>query len=218
MNPEIRIAIADDHPIVRQGLRDAIQFDPSFKIVAEAEDGQALLRELGSIDPEIAVIDIEMPKLDGFGLAREIRRRRLATHVIFLTMHNEEDLFHAAMDLGARGYILKESALIEINRALRIVASGQFYVSSSMTGYLIQRRNRAADFWQETPAIESLTPTELRVLRLIANGYSSKKIGSDLFINYRTVENHRTNICQKLGLHGHNSLVKFAFEHKAELP
>ena len=218
MSVEIRIAIADDHPIVRHGLRDAIHGDPMFKIVAEAENGEALLQALGDVDPEIAVVDIEMPKLDGFGLAREIQRRRLSTRIIFLTMHDDEDFFHAAMDLGAHGYILKECALSEIGRALHVVAGGEFYVSSSLTGYLIQRRSRSADFRQRVPGVDTLTPTELRVLRLIADGRSSKEIASELFINYRTVENHRTNICQKLGLHGHNSLVKFAFQHKSELP
>ena len=218
MSTEIRVAIADDHPVVRQGLRDAIHSDPSFKILAEAENGEALLQQLGDVGPDIAVIDIEMPKLDGFGLAREMQRRRLSTRVIFLTMHNEEDIFHTAMDLGAQGYILKESALCEIVRALHAVANGQFYVSTPLTGYLIQRRSRTAGFRQQVAGIENLTPAELRVLRLIADGHSSKEIADDLVINYRTVENHRTNICQKLGLHGHNSLVKFAFQHKAELP
>src|SRR5258708_2510366 len=114
MGAEIPIAIADDHPVVRQGLRNAVQADARFTIVAEAENGEALLQQLTHTVPQIAILDIEMPKLDGFGLAREIHRRRLAIGIVFLTIHNEEELFHAAMDLGAQGYILKESALSEI--------------------------------------------------------------------------------------------------------
>jgi DNA-binding NarL/FixJ family response regulator len=218
MGAEIRIAIADDHPVVRQGLKNAVQADASFKIVAEAENGEALLQQLAHTMPQIAILDIEMPKLDGFGLAREIHRRRLSIGVVFLTIHNEEELFHAAMDLGAQGYILKESALSEITRALHTVADGQFYVSPSLTAYLIHRRNRTAKLVQQVPGIHNLTPAESRVLRLIADGRSSKEIAADLCINYRTVENYRTNMCQKLCLRGHNSLVKFAFQHKAELP
>jgi DNA-binding NarL/FixJ family response regulator len=218
VSTEIRIAIADDHPVVRQGLKDAVQADHSFKIVAEADNGEALLQQLTQTEPQIAILDIEMPKLDGFGLAKEIQRRRLPIRIIFLTMHNEEDMFHAAMDLGANGYILKESALSEIARALHVVVKGEFYVSSALTAYLIHRRNRTANFVQQIPGIDNLTPTELRVLRLIGEGRSSKEIAGELFINYRTVENYRTSACQKLGLRGHNALLKFAFQHKAELP
>jgi two-component system, NarL family, nitrate/nitrite response regulator NarL len=114
MANDIRIVIADDHPIVRRGLVHVIQNDPMLKIIAEADDGEAALARIEETIPQIAVLDVDMPKLDGLGVAREIQKRRLPVEVVFLTIHSEEDLFHAAMDLGAKGYILKESAAVEI--------------------------------------------------------------------------------------------------------
>ena len=218
MNSEVRVVIADDHPIVRQGLREAIQSLPRFRIVVEAADGEALLEQITTADPHVAVLDIEMPKLDGFGVAREIQRRRLPVQVIFLTMHDAEDMFYSALDLGARGYILKETALPEIAAAVRTVAAGEYYVSKQLAAYLIRRRSNASLLAERLPKIDSLTATELRVLRHIADGRSSKEVADELFINYRTVENHRSNICEKLGISGHNALLKFALKHKAELP
>ena len=121
------------------------------------------------------------------------------------------------MDLGAKGYILKESALTEITHGLRAVAEGQHYVSTPLTAYLLNRRSRAADLAQSHPALNDLTPTERRVLRAVAGYRGSKDIAAELFLHYRTVENHRTNICRKLGLQGSNALLKFAIEHKSEL-
>jgi DNA-binding NarL/FixJ family response regulator len=217
MTHEIRILIADDHPIVRRGLVQVIQGDPTLKVVAEADDGETALARIEEAKPQIAVLDVDMPKLDGFGVAREIQKRRLPVEIVFLTMHSEEDLFHAAMDLGAKGYILKESAATDIVNGLRAVAAGQHYVTASLTAYLLHRRGRAQAFEQNQPSLNHLTPTERRILQMIADYKSSKEIAAELFIHYRTVENHRTNICQKLGLHGHNALLIYAIQHKAEL-
>jgi DNA-binding NarL/FixJ family response regulator len=217
MKNEIRVMIADDHPVVRQGLRQTIESDSTLKVVAEAGDGQAALAQIRELKPAIAVLDVDMPQLDGLGVAREIRKKRLAVEIVFLTIHNEEDLFHAAMDLGSKGYLLKDSALTEIVQALRAVAEGNYYVTPSLTAYLVHRRSRAQTFASEKPKLAALTPTERRILGMVAEGQSSKSIAEELFIHYRTVENHRTNICQKLGLQGHNALFKFALQHKAEL-
>jgi DNA-binding NarL/FixJ family response regulator len=217
MTDEILILIADDHPVVRQGLRLVIEGDPRLKVVAEADDGEAALAQIEQLRPAIAVLDLDMPKLDGLAVAREIQKRGLPVEVVFLTIHGEEDLFHAAMDLGALGYILKESALTEIVGGLRAVAAGQHYVTPSLMAYLLRGRSRAQALAHSQPGLNDLTPVEQRVLHLIASYKTSKEIAADLFISYRTVENHRTNICQKLGLHGHDALLKFALEHRAEL-
>jgi DNA-binding NarL/FixJ family response regulator len=217
MTDEVRIVIADDHPVLRRGLRQVIEGDPKLKVVAEADDGEAALAHVRGLKPDIVVLDLDMPKLDGFGVAREIRKSRIPVRIIFLTIHGEEDLFHAAMDLGAMGYILKESALDEITHGLRAVANGQHYVSTSLTAYLLHRRSLTAALAQSQPALAGLTPTERSVLRAIADYKSNKAIAAELFIHYRTVENHRNNICRKLGLHGAHALLKFALEHKYEL-
>jgi DNA-binding NarL/FixJ family response regulator len=217
IDPEIRVVIADDHPVVRRGLRQTIESDPRLKVVAEADDGEAALAQIQELKPAIAVVDLDMPRLDGLGVAREIRRKRLPVEVVFLTIHGEEDLFHAAMDLGSKGYLLKDSALTEIVKALRAVAEGNYYVTSSLTAHLLHRRSRAQAFACELPGLGALTTTERRILAMVAEGKSSKSIAEELFIHYRTVENHRTNICQKLGLQGHNALFRFALQHKLEL-
>jgi DNA-binding NarL/FixJ family response regulator len=217
MVEEVRIVIADDHPVLRRGLRQVIEGDPKLKVVAEADDGEAALAHVRDLKPDIAVLDLDMPKLDGFGVAREIQRSKMPVNIVFLTIHGEEDLFHAAMDLGAKGYILKESALAEITQGLRAVANGQHYVTTSLTAYLLHRRSRTEGLARSLPALADLTPTERSILRAIAGYKSSKAIAADVFIHHRTVENHRNSICRKLGLHGPHALLKFALEHKSEL-
>ena len=217
MDVERRVLIADDHPVVRRGLRQVIETDRSFRVVAEAEDGEMALEQLEALRPHIAVLDIDMPKLDGLAVAREIGRRKQPVDVVFLTIHADEDLLYAALDLGSKGYILKESAASEIVQALRAVSAGRAYVSASLTTHLVSRRNRIEALANQYPGLNNLTRAERSVLRGIAEGKSSKQIGSELFIHFRTVENHRSNICQKLGLHGPHSLFKFALQHKSEL-
>jgi DNA-binding NarL/FixJ family response regulator len=121
------------------------------------------------------------------------------------------------MDLGAKGYILKESAVTEIVNGIKSVASGHHFVTPALTGHLLYRRQRAQQLTEARPGLSSLTPTEHRILQLVAAYKSSKEIAAELFIHYRTVENHRTNICQKLGLSGPHALLKFALQHKDEL-
>lgn len=193
-----------------------VEADPKLKVVGEAADGEAALAQIQELKPAIAVVDVDMPRLDGLGVAREIRKRRLPVEVVFLTIHGEEDVFHAAMDLGSKGYLLKDSAATEIVQALRAVAEGNYYVTPSLAAHLVQRRSRTREFAERT-GLGDLTPTERRILRMVAEGKSSKSMAEELFIHYRTVENHRTNICQKLGLQGHNALFKFALQNKSEL-
>src|SRR5262249_870690 len=150
---------------------------------------------------EIAVLDIDMPKLDGFGVARELQKRKIQVEIIFLTIHSAEDLFNEAMDLGAKGYLLKESAISEIVSSIKAVSDGKHYLSPSISSYIIGRNARAGDLAKKKPTLDSLTQTERRILQLIAADKSSKEIADELFINYRTVENHRNNICQKLDIH-----------------
>jgi DNA-binding NarL/FixJ family response regulator len=214
---EISIIIADDHPIVRKGLREIIEADSRLKVLAEADDGEEAIRLIEELKPEIVVLDIDMPRLDGFGAARELLKRRNPVKIVFLTIHRKEDIFHAAMDLGVRGYILKESAIFEIVNGIKAVAEGEYFVTASLTSFLIGRRQRAQNFERTEPNLARLTPTERRILQLIADYKSNKEIAAELFVHYRTIETHRTNICQKLELQGHKALLKFAVENKFEL-
>jgi len=217
MDSKIHIVIADDHPLLRRGLHGVIETDPRLKVVAESGDGERALVQIDELKPQIAVLDVDMPRLDGLKVAREIEKRKLAAKVVFLTVHGEEDLFHAAMDSGAKGYLLKDTALIEIVRALRAVADGQIYVTPSLMAYLVRHSRQSRSLGERQPGLNDLTPTERRILSLVARERSSKEIAKELFLHYRTVENHRTHICQKLGLRGHNALFKFALQHKPQL-
>ena len=211
---ELRILLADDHPIFRKGLRQTIEAEAGLRVVAEAEDGETALRLLQELRPELAVLDINMPKADGLEVAREVRQRKLPIEVIFLTMHSEEAVFNRALELGVKGYVVKDSAVTDIVNSIRAVAAGQNYTSPSVTSHLFKRAGRAV---AKLPSLADLTPTERRILRLIADYKTSKEIAEELCIHYRTVENYRTSICAKLDLHGSHALIKFALQHQAEL-
>jgi DNA-binding NarL/FixJ family response regulator len=217
MNNEIHIVMADDHPIVRQGLRQTIEADAALKIVAEAGDGKTALAQIVQHRPVVAVLDIDMPEQDGFSVARAVRQQKLGVEIVFLTIHREEELFQAALDLGAKGYVLKDSAVTDIVAAIKAVAAGQPYISPQLSAYLLKRRQSVAALNARKPGLEDLTPTERRILKLIAEDKTSKEIAGELFISHRTVETHRTNISRKLELHGNLALVKFALEHKTRL-
>lgn len=216
METEVRVFIADDHAIVRKGLRAAIEEDSSMHVVGEAGDGESALVAIQQQRPDVVVLDIDMPKLDGLAVARELARKGVETSIIFLTLHTDEDLFRAAIELGCRGYLLKDSATQEIVASLRAAIAGQMYISSAMTAKLV-RSNAASPVALRGAPSSNLTPSERNILRLIAEGKSSKEIGEELSIHYRTVENHRTNICRKLGIEGANALLRFALQHKSGL-
>jgi DNA-binding NarL/FixJ family response regulator len=211
---EVRVLVADDHAIVRKGLRAAIEEDPSMQVVGEAGDGKAALAMISQLLPDIVVLDIDMPKLDGLGVARELRNKGLETSILFLTLHTDEDLFRAAIELGCRGYLLKDSATQEIVTSLRAVIAGQMFISSALAAKLVRSNTPPAVNFKGDPSAH-LTPAERNILRLIAEGKSSKEIGEELSIHYRTVENHRTNICRKLGIEGANALLRFALQNKS---
>jgi len=217
MKTEIRIVIADDHPIFRRGLRSVIETDAKLKIVAEAGDGEIALEQIQALQPEIALLDMEMPNKGGFEVMRAIQEKKLAVAVIFLTMHKDERIFNAALDRGAKGYVLKDSAANDIIASIKMVAAGQNFISPQLSTYLLNRRARAASLAEQKPSLTDLTPTERQVLRLIATNKTSKEIAEELYISVRTVEKHRANISEKLELHGSHVLLSFALEHKSEL-
>jgi DNA-binding NarL/FixJ family response regulator len=214
----IGILIADDHAIVRQGLRLAIEADARFTIVAEASNGRAALEQILQLQPRIAVLDIDMPEMDGFSVAREIRALELPVDVIFLTVYRDERFFAEALQLGTKGCVLKDSAVTEVVNCISAVVSGEHFASPALTTYLIESRRvikRAAR--QSLLGVRDLTTTERRILALIAEYKTSREIGTTLHISHRTVQTHRANICAKLELQGSHALMKFALSHKAEL-
>lgn len=217
MKSDVSIIIADDHPIFRKGLRQILETDRCLRVVAEAEDGHAALAQIAELKPDVAVLDIDMPGADGFEIAGALREQDSPVAIIFLTMHTDEHIFNTAFDLGVKGYVLKDGAVTEIVKGVKAVAAGENYISPELATFLVRRGNRAAELRQKKPALALLTPTEQRVLKLIADYKTSPEIADELCISPRTVERHRANICEKLELKGSHALLKFATAHKSQL-
>jgi DNA-binding NarL/FixJ family response regulator len=211
------ILIVDDHPLLRHGLRDVIGHDSRFRIVGEASDGEQALQLLATLKPQIAIVDIDMPRLNGLETIRAVRQLPFSVKMVILTMYKEEDMFNAAMDLGARAYVLKENAANEIVAALDKVQHDEAFVSTLLLEAGQRRSERVRHLLLSKPQIEALTPSERRILKLIGEDYTSKEIADRLKLSVRTVDNHRQHICNKLKLHGSHSLLKFAFDNSAYL-
>jgi DNA-binding NarL/FixJ family response regulator len=217
MKPPIKILIADDHPIFRKGLCETIAEDPALRLVQEAGDGEQALRLIQELRPAIAILDIHMPKLSGLQVIRKLWDRQFPVKVILLTMHEDEDLFNEAMNLGVSAYVLKESAATDLLNAVRSVVGGKTFISPSLSGLLLRRGTESSSLRQEKPGLDLLTDTERKILKLIAEDKTTKEIAQLLGISARTVDTHRQNVSHKLLLSGSHSLLKFAYDNKSRL-
>lgn len=211
----ITVVIADDHPLFRKGLVEVLDDDGSFHIVGQADNGETALALVRRHRPTIALLDIEMPGTSGLAVAETIHGEGLGAAVVILTMYSDPGVFRRALDLGAKGYVLKDSAVTEIVACLHMVAAGRPYISPALSGQLLERRADAPV--AELAALAELTPAERRVLELVARGLTSSDIAEALGNSPKTIENHRSHICAKLGLTGPQALLRFALEHKALL-
>lgn len=216
MERSVSVLIADDHPLFCTGVRQAIESVPSLRVVAECRDGEQALKEVEALAPDLAVLDIRMPKMSGLKVLREMHARNLSTDVIFLTMYDDEETFNEAMDLGVMGYVSKESAVNDVVAAIETVVRGRHFISPSLMDMMVARRAQSASRIKNRP-LDTLSPMERRILTLIAESKTSKEIAEAFFISQRTVENHRAHISAKLGIHGSYSLLKFAIENKSSL-
>ncbi len=211
------VLIADDHPVYREGLRRVMESSPAIRIVQEASNGQEALRFIQQSPPDVAVLDVNMPLMNGLEVARQMKACQSPARIVFLTMHQEEDLFNEAMDVGAMGFVLKESAMSDILASITTVAQGQYYLSPAISAFLVRRQAGKMALEAKHQGIARLTPAERKILRLIAENRTSKEVAHELGLSVRTVENHRANICAKLELRGIHSLVRFAFENRSHL-
>ncbi|NOZ62433.1 MAG: response regulator transcription factor [Calditrichaeota bacterium] len=209
---QINILIADDHPLFLKGLRELLSEMPDWEIVDEAKDGQEALDLILAKSPDIAILDISMPYRNGLELAKHIHEHRLPVAVIILTMHDDELLFSRAASYGIRGFVLKESAVDDIILAVEKAINGQTFISPALTSRIL---NNSADNKTLQDIFQfKLTKTEQKVIKLIAEDYTTAEISKKLFISPKTVEHHRANICEKLNLSGKNALLKYALENK----
>ncbi len=213
-NKRIQIIIADDHPIFRSGLKQIIEEDDGIEILGYAENGEKALEKIDELNPEIALLDIDMPKMSGLQVLKQMKKSRSTTKVIFLTVFSSEDIFDEAMELGVSGFVLKDCAVNDIVECIYKVADDNYYISPSISNLLVSRRDKIKKLEKDKPNLMELTKTELTILKSISEGKTSKEIADEMYVSYKTIENHRSNISNKLGLKGSFSLIKFALENK----
>jgi two-component system nitrate/nitrite response regulator NarL len=212
MSSDLRVFNADDHPILRKGVSDLLIGTAGIKWVGSASNGEEALASIRSIQPEVAILDIEMPFLSGIDVAKTLLKEGSKTKFIILTLYKDETLFHEAMELGIRGYLLKESSEKEIVDCVITVGTGMPYVHPIMSRFLLARRTSKHEL------LEHLTDHEINILKLISRQMTSTQIAEMLFISQSTVGNHRSNISKKLDLGGEqNGLLKWAIENKSLL-
>jgi DNA-binding NarL/FixJ family response regulator len=207
----IRIVIADDHAVVRSGLRSLLGADPDLEVVGEAEDGVAVLRLAEALHPDLILLDITMPPENGIKTAKRLKDQHPEIIVLFLTMHEDESLLHEAIRTGAAGYLIKRAEEFEIIQAIHAASQGHIYVHPAMTRALLHQPVTSEH--RRSSPVDPLTPRELDVLRLLAKGNTNRQIADLLGISVRTVENHRANLMGKLGLVSRVELVNYAEEH-----
>lgn len=200
----IRVVLADDHVIVRQGLKSLLERE-GFQIIAEASDGQEALRHVESFAPDIAIMDISMPTLNGLNAAREVRRASPKTKTILLTQHDESQYIREALEAGVKGYVLKSQVASDLVLAIQQVSRGQVYLSPGVSNAVVEAYQSKSE-----KSKNPLTQRERQVLQLIAEGKSTKDVASLLGISVKTAESHRTRLMQKLDIHETASLVLYA--------
>jgi DNA-binding NarL/FixJ family response regulator len=217
MTGEVRIVIAEDHPFFRDGLRRALESEPSFRVVAEAGDGPAALTAIRSLAPHVAILDIGLPAMDGCALARRVREEQLPVELAFLTICEDGDIFEKALEWGVKGYMLKDCTDVDIVQCVKAVSRGRHYTCPAMTTYLVNKTRRVEHFAYDTPGLQQLTRHERAILACIARDKTSKEIAAEMGIAPKTVDAHRSNICRKLEIHGNHALTRFAIRHRGEL-
>jgi DNA-binding NarL/FixJ family response regulator len=217
MKKPITVLIADDHPIFRKGLCEVLREDPSIKLVADVADGAGALQKIRELKPQAAVLDVDMPQMNGLEVAKKISEFELPVAVVMLTMHKEERLFNEAMNAGILGFVLKENAASDLLGCIHAVVAGEAFISPSLSSFLLNRKTGAQQLIENKPELETLTPAERRILKFIAEDLTSKEIADRLGISPHTVENHRAKICERLNLRGSHSLLKFAYDNKSRL-
>lgn len=209
---KIEIIIADDHMMIREGLKQLLELDGTMKVIAEANDGEECLNLLNKkIHPDILLLDINMPKKNGIEVLEYIKQNKIPVKVLILTVHNEVEYLLKAVDIGIDGYLLKDSSYDELKEAIDVIISGNTYIQPSLLPVLNESME---DYALDKEKIECLTKRELDVLRLISEGCSNKKISDELTISERTVKNHISHIFRKIDVEDRTQAAVFAIRNK----
>ncbi len=210
----IRILLADDHTLFRQGVRTLLASETDMEVVGEAADGSAAAERAAELKPDVVLLDIGMPGPGSFETTRQIKRNRPETKVLFLTMYDDEDYLLEGMEVGANGYVLKDSPAIQLLAAVRDVYRGGSYLSPRMLSQLVNDFRTRVKATDRTPRFASLTPREKEVLKMLAEGNSVKEVATQLNLSVKTVEAHKFNLMRKLDIHNKAHLVQYAIQKK----
>ncbi len=214
MTTKTRILVADDHGIVRQGLRSLLERQQEMEVIGEARDGREAVRLAKELDPYIIVMDIAMPQLNGIDAAEQVLRTSPETKIILLSMYADEEFMTRALTVGVKGYLLKDSAEVDLVRAVRAVASGKSFFSPSIAHALAEDYVRQLQSRGIQDSYELLTAREREILQLLAEGKSNKDVATVLNVSPYTVETHRMHLMQKLNLHNTAEIVLYAVRKK----
>jgi DNA-binding NarL/FixJ family response regulator len=212
----MRIVLAEDHRILREGLRSIFASEPDLELTGEATDGREAINQTRELQPDLLILDLSMPRMDGLTALKEIKRVAPQTRVLVMTVHRTEEYVFRAIEDGADGYVLKDASATELLLAVRSVLAGERYLSAAVatqvvTAYLKQK-NPQEDSTQPRSALDTLSTREREVLKLVAEGYRSREIGEFLYISEKTVEKHRANLMRKIGVNSAAALTAFAIE------
>ena len=215
----LRILVADDHELVRRGIRGQLRARRGWIIVGEAMNGRETVEKVSKLKPDVAIIDISMPDLDGLQVTRQIREAAPSTEIVILTMHESDQMVRRVLEAGARGYVLKSDLAAHLVKAVNDVSAGKLFLTPKVSdmvlkGFLkIANQRDSNEHFQARP-----TPREVEIIRLLALGKLNKEIAAELGITIRTVETHRAKIMLKLGLHSLAELIHYAIRHKIMSP
>ncbi|MCX6594589.1 MAG: response regulator transcription factor [Acidobacteria bacterium] len=212
--PQIRILLADDHTLFRQGIKTLLAAEADFEVVGEASNGGEAIERAAELRPDVVVMDVSMPGMSCFEATRQIRKARPEIKVLFLTMYDDEDYLIESMEVGASGYVLKDSPSPQLSAAVRDVHRGGSYLSPRMLSQLVDDFRSRVKTQTRTPRFATLTNREREVLKMLAEGNSVKEIAGDLNLSVKTIEAHKFNLMRKLDIHNKAQLVQYAIQKK----
>ncbi len=212
MNKPHRIVIVEDHRILREGLRALLSSNPDFEVVGEAENGVEAIRRAEELEPDLVLLDLSMPKMDGLDAIAEIKNKCPGTKLLVLTVHKAEEYIFASLKAGADGYLLKDATYEELALAIKNVLAGRPYLSPGISGKLVAGYLKGKKPSSLESSSRALTQRERQIMKLIAEGNKNKEIAEFLYISVKTVEKHRANLMRKLNLHNASAITAYALE------